>query len=161
MKPINSSYSNIVTSFLLSMCLEMLPWARLSIYLHPSFVTICLSYWITHSPQKVGLFFALGLGFCVDIIHGNILGTQGFIFVILAFLAHFIQNRLRSSEFSMYLIVTSMLLLLDRLLHFALNTLLNIQEILWQSLISLPYDLAVCPLLFMGLQKLQKRQRAH
>ena len=61
----------------------------------PDLALLAIVYWILTSPRIAGLGYAWLAGLILDALRGQVLGQQAFAFLVVAFLAHKLQLRIR------------------------------------------------------------------
>lgn len=61
----------------------------------PDLALLAIIYWILTSPRIAGLGYAWLAGLILDALRGQVLGQQAFAFLVVAFLAHKLQLRIR------------------------------------------------------------------
>jgi rod shape-determining protein MreD len=61
----------------------------------PDLALLAIIYWILTSPRIAGLGYAWLAGLILDALRGLVLGQQAFAFLVVAFLAHKLQLRIR------------------------------------------------------------------
>ncbi|OGT26703.1 MAG: rod shape-determining protein MreD [Gammaproteobacteria bacterium RIFCSPLOWO2_02_FULL_42_14] len=81
----SNSYFLIVTSFLASFFLMMLPLPHALVWLRPPFTFIFLMYWMLASPERCNLGFAFCVGLFLDMLVGTPLGLHALVFVLIGF----------------------------------------------------------------------------
>ncbi len=72
---------------------DFVPW-QFS-YLRPDWVVLVLVYWIIALPHRVGLLSAWILGLLMDVLHGSLLGQHAIAFLVVAYVASNLYQRLR------------------------------------------------------------------
>ncbi len=82
----------IITSFLLALLLNFLPWQDLRLV--PDFVAVVLTFWCVRQPRLVGLGAAWTLGLLTDAGNGVLLGQHALAYSVLAFLAIWLSRRI-------------------------------------------------------------------
>jgi rod shape-determining protein MreD len=82
--------------------------------LKPYWLALVLAYWAIEAPERVGLGFALLLGFAGDLLVGDLLGEQAMRLVILTFIVLRFRARLRFFPMWQQTLAILALLLNDR-----------------------------------------------
>ncbi len=82
-------------SFLVALVLQLVSVPLAIAPMKPYWLALVLAYWAIESPDRVGLGFALLLGFAGDVLVGDLLGEQAMRLVILTFIVLRFRARLR------------------------------------------------------------------
>ncbi len=61
----------------------------------PEWLAITVFYWTLRSPASVGVIFAWWVGILLDVLEGKLLGVNGLILAMTAYLVLILQQRLR------------------------------------------------------------------
>jgi len=88
-------YWVILLSFLLSFVFAVLPLPAWLLWARPEFPALVLIYWCIALPHRVGMFSALVLGICLDVLEGAVLGQNAFSLLVVALLSLALYQRLR------------------------------------------------------------------
>lgn len=84
--------SIIVSSFVLAMLLDFMPFPFEVFFWLPEFTALVLLYWALHKPQTVGIGIAFVVGLLVDIGTASLLGQHALAYMVMVF---FIQHHQR------------------------------------------------------------------
>lgn len=84
--------SIIVSSFVLAMLLDFMPFPFEVFFWLPEFTALVLLYWALHKPQTVGIGIAFAVGLLVDIGTASLLGQHALAYMVMVF---FIQHHQR------------------------------------------------------------------
>ena len=89
----------IALTFVVAMVLAILPLPD-SVpielgYLRPQWVVLVLIYWVIALPDRVGILVAWSIGLIVDVLLGSLLGQHGVAFILVAYIASSLYQRLR------------------------------------------------------------------
>lgn len=85
----------IALSFVAAAFLLVLPLPESIEYYRPEWMALVLIYWVMALPHRVGLFSAWMLGFFVDVLEDSLLGLNGLVLALVAYLAMSLYRRLR------------------------------------------------------------------
>ncbi|RMD69125.1 MAG: rod shape-determining protein MreD [Gammaproteobacteria bacterium] len=77
----------IISSFIVALCLTLLPLPSWATPYRPEWVALVLIYWCIALPYRVGIGTAWFLGLLLDTVRGTVLGLHGLGLVMVAFLA--------------------------------------------------------------------------
>lgn len=75
-----------VLCFSLAVVLEVMPLPGPLEAMKPPFAAMVMIYWSLMWPERVGLFIALVLGLCMDILHGQLLGQNALALLVITYL---------------------------------------------------------------------------
>lgn len=75
----------IVTSLLVALLLDWLPWQGVWLAFRPDFVALVLLYWCTHKPYHVGISIAWTVGILADVANASLFGQHALAYSVLAF----------------------------------------------------------------------------
>jgi rod shape-determining protein MreD len=75
-----------VLCFSLAVLLEVMPLPGPLQIIKPPIVAMVMIYWSLMWPERVGLFIALVLGLCMDILHGQLLGQNALALLVITYL---------------------------------------------------------------------------
>ena len=80
-----ASNTFIVSSLLVALLFNWLPWQGIFLPLHPDFVALVLLYWCTHKPFRVGIGIAWMIGVFADVADASLFGQHALAYTVLAF----------------------------------------------------------------------------
>ena len=118
-------YWVILVSFFAAMILAVitfpnnLPWEFG--FLRPDWVLLVLIYWVIALPHRVGVMTAWVIGLMVDVLLGSLLGQHALIFLLVAYIAQNLYQRLRMFAVWQQSMVVFALIGLSHLLGFWLE----------------------------------------
>lgn len=101
-------------SILLAFVLQLAPMPHALLPFKPYWPALVLVYWALEAPDRIGLGFAFLLGFCGDILTGEVLGEQALRLVALSFIVLRFRSRLRFFPMWQQSVAILALLLNDR-----------------------------------------------
>jgi len=78
--------STIIISFIIAICLSILPLPDWANWLRPAWVALVLLYWIITLPASVSVGAAWILGLFMDVINGTPLGEHALAFTLVAYM---------------------------------------------------------------------------
>lgn len=103
-----------VGSFAVALLLQLISVPIAIAPMKPYWLALVLAYWAIETPERVGLGFALLLGFTGDLLIGDLLGEQAMRLVILTFIVLRFRARLRFFPMWQQALAIFALLLNDR-----------------------------------------------
>ena len=90
-----SSGLRITVTVIIALILSKLPLPDFVREARPDLLLLLVIYWSLSSPRNFGLMFAWVCGLAVDVLSGTILGQHAVAFLVVAFLTHRFQLRMR------------------------------------------------------------------
>jgi rod shape-determining protein MreD len=85
----------VFLSVIVGLLLALMPLADWLKPLRPDFLLLFVIYWSLMGPRFAGLLFAWLCGLCVDVLQGMVLGEHALAFLLVSYLTHRFQLRLR------------------------------------------------------------------
>ena len=85
----------IFLSVIAGLLLAIVPLPNWLQPLRPDFLLLFAIYWSLTAPRIAGLVFAWICGFCIDILQGLVLGQHAIAFLVVSYLTHRVQLRMR------------------------------------------------------------------
>ncbi|MBK9161279.1 MAG: rod shape-determining protein MreD [Nitrosomonadales bacterium] len=95
-RPVGNTF--IVSSVLLALFLNALPWEGVWLALRPDFVAVVLLYWCMHKPMRVGIGMAWMVGIFADVADASLFGQHALAYTLLAFGGVVLHRRLQMFE---------------------------------------------------------------
>jgi rod shape-determining protein MreD len=150
----------ILVSFFLAMILSilalpgLLPWEFG--FLRPDWMLLVLIYWVIALPHRVGLLTAWILGLLTDVLLGTLLGQHAVVFMIIAYVASNLYQRLRMFAVWQQSLVVFALVGLAQMINYWIEGLVGPKDwSLWLLLPALMSSL-VWPWMFLLLRFLRR-----
>ncbi|MFC7418697.1 rod shape-determining protein MreD [Iodobacter arcticus] len=120
LRPVSSSF--ILSTFILSLSVNLLPWQAGLVGFAPDFVALFIIYWTLNQPRRVGVGLAFFLGLLMDVADGNILGQHALAYTVIAYLTLARQRQLAVFPFWQQAFVALGLMLAGQALMLLLRT---------------------------------------
>jgi rod shape-determining protein MreD len=92
-RPVSNIF--IVSSVLVALFLNGLPWAGVGLILRPDFVALVLLYWCMHKPLRVGIGLSWAVGILADVSDATLFGQHALAYTLLAFGGVVLHRRLQ------------------------------------------------------------------
>ena len=151
----------IAFTFFVAMILAVIPLPEIFPsevgYLRPEWVVLVLIYWVIALPQRVGIVIAWITGLLMDVLLGSLLGQHAISFVIVAYIAVSLYQRLRMFSLWQQSLEVLAMVGLDRLINFWIESIAGLTEWnLWYLLASVVSAL-LWPLVFLLLRTLRRK----
>lgn len=110
-------------SFLLALCLQVMPLADGWQVYRPEWIGLILVYWCMRAPSRVGVFHGFVIGILMDLMEGSLLGQHAVILSLLAFLCALVYPRFRTYSLVQQSVLVLVLLGIVQLIEQWLRTL--------------------------------------
>lgn len=146
----------VLLSFILALCLSIMPLPHLMFGLRPNLVTLALIYWVVFLPGRIGIYAGFTVGIVLDIMRGNFLGTMGLTLVLVAFITIKLRPRLNQGHLSSQLWAILLLISLEQLTHLWLQLLFADTAVTYTYWLPIITSVIIWPLLFVCLQSYQR-----
>jgi rod shape-determining protein MreD len=122
----------IALTFLVAMVLAILPLPD-SVpielgYLRPQWVVLVLIYWVIALPDRVGILAAWSIGLIVDVLLGSLLGQHGVAFILVAYIASSLYQRLRMFSLWQQSMIVFAIVGLNQLINFWIESIVGIGD---------------------------------
>lgn len=85
----------IVSSVLVALLLNWLPWGGIWLMLRPDFVAVVMLYWCAHKPLRVGIGLSWAVGILADVADSSLFGQHALAYTLLAFGGTALHHRLK------------------------------------------------------------------
>lgn len=92
-RPVSNLF--IVSSVLVALFLNGLPWEGIWLILRPDFVALVLLYWCTHKPLRLGIGLSWAVGILADVSDASLFGQHALAYTMLAFGGVVLHRRLQ------------------------------------------------------------------
>lgn len=133
---------------------EFIPW-QLG-YLRPQWVELVLIYWIMALPHRIGIFSAWVLGLFVDVLTGSLLGQHGVAFIIVAYIASSLYQRLRMFAVWQQSLIVFVTIGISQLVNFWVENFVGLSQWDMRFLLSALVSAMLWPWVFLVLRHLRR-----
>jgi rod shape-determining protein MreD len=125
----------------------------------PNLLLLFVLYWALSSPRTAGLMFAWFCGLAIDLLKGPLLGQHAAAFLLVAFIAH--KNQLRIRVFPIYhqTLVIFMLLAVYEFLLFWIDGIIGQAVTTWMRWLPVITSTLLWPVLVAILDTWNRRRR--
>lgn len=147
-------------SFLLALCLQVMPLADGWQVYRPEWIGLILVYWCMRAPSRVGVFHGFVIGILMDLIEGSLLGQHAATLSLLAFLCALVYPRFRTYSLVQQSVLVLILLGIVQLIEQWLRTLTGDFSIHLSFLIPSMISALLWPWLATMLLSLERRLAA-
>jgi len=154
-------YWVILLTFVVAMVLSIAPLPdALPIelqYLRPEWIPLVLIYWVKALPHRVGVVLAWIIGLMTDVLLGSLLGQHAFSFIVVAYIATSLYQRLRMFSISQQSVIVLATVGLNQLINFWIESIAGLSE--WNSwyLLASVMSALLWPWIFLMLRYLRRQ----
>ena len=153
----------ILVSLLIAMVLAVMPLpdtvpAYLG-YIRPDWVALVILYWVIALPHRVGMISAWLIGLLMDVLMGSLLGQHALSYVVLAYIAANLYQRLRMFAVWQQALVVFAMLGLNELLNFWVESIAGLADWSPWNLLPALSGALLWPWAFLLLRSLRRRFR--
>jgi rod shape-determining protein MreD len=92
-RPVSNIF--ILSSVLVALFLNGLPWEGIGLILRPDFVALVMLYWCTHKPMRIGIGMSWAVGILADVADASLFGQHALAYTVLAFGGVVLHRRLQ------------------------------------------------------------------
>lgn len=126
-------------------------------YLRPEWVVLTLIYWVIALPQRIGITLAWVVGLIVDVLLGSLLGQHALAFIIVAYIASSIYQRLRMFSVWQQSLIVFAIVGLNQLINFWIENIAGLRE--WSMWYLFPSVVSafLWPWVFLVLRYVRRR----
>lgn len=82
-------------TFFAALALTIIPLPGWMVAFRPEWLALVLIYWCMALPNRIGILTAFGLGLCLDILKGGIMGQHALALVVVTFLTLKVYQQIR------------------------------------------------------------------
>ena len=126
-------------------------------YLRPQWVVLVLIYWVIALPHRVGIGVAWVVGLIVDVLLGSLLGQHAIAFIIVAYIASSLYQRLRMFSLWQQSMIVFAIIGLNQLIVFWIESIVGFGDWnVWYLLASVVSAL-LWPSVFLLLRYLRRQ----
>lgn len=125
-------------------------------YLRPEWVALVLIYWVIAVPHRVGIIIAWCVGLLMDVLLGDLLGQHAISFMIIAYIALNLYQRLRMFAVWQQSLIIFVIVGLNQLINFWIESIAG--EAQWDMWYLLPSVVSALlwPWVFLVLRYLRR-----
>jgi rod shape-determining protein MreD len=127
--------------------------------LRPDFALLIVIYWVLTSPRIAGLGYAWLAGLFLDVLRGMVIGQHALGFLIVAFITHRIQLRMRMFTLLQQVVIVMLLLALYHFLIFWIDGLTGHGYTGWRRWLPILSGALLWPLIVASSDSLTRRAR--
>ena len=126
-------------------------------YLRPQWVVLVLIYWVIALPGRVGILVAWSIGLIVDVLLGSLLGQHGVAFILVAYIASSLYQRLRMFSLWQQSLIVFAIVGLNQLINFWIESIVGIGDWNMLYLLASVVSALLWPSVFLLLRYLRRQ----
>jgi rod shape-determining protein MreD len=149
----------IAVTVVVALILAIVPLPEAIVAARPDFLLLVVIYWALSAPRLAGLTFAWLCGLAIDLLTGVLLGQHALAFLIVAFLTHKFQLRMRIFPIWQQTLTVMMLLALYQFVVFWIDGVIGSPVTTWARWIPVFTGALLWPVLVAVLDTWNRRHR--
>ena len=154
-----SSGVRVTMSVLIALIFAILPLPTAIEPAKPHLLLLFVIYWALSAPRVAGLMFAWFCGLAIDLLKGPLLGQHAAAFLLIAFLTHKFQLRMRIFPIYHQTLTVFMLLALYEFVLFWIDGIIGQAVTTWWRWMPVLTSTLLWPVLVAMLDTLNRRRR--
>lgn len=156
---VRSAGLRITGTVLIALIFAILPMPSGVEVARPNLLLLFVIYWALSAPRVAGLLFAWFCGLAIDLLQGPLLGQHAAAFLLIAFLTHKFQLRMRIFPIYHQTLTVFMLLALYEFLLFWIDGIIGQAVTTWMRWLPVFTSTLLWPLLVGVLDTWNRRRR--
>ncbi len=145
----------VIISFILAICLSIIPMPHWANWLRPAWVILVLCYWIMVYPEYINVGIAWIIGLLLDALCGTILGEHALATMLVAYIIYRTRRYLRHYPLPQQAVFIIFCCFLYNCVLFIIQWALGQGIYDWHFWISPLLGIILWPVLFTALRKMQ------
>lgn len=155
----NSSGLRIAVTIITALVLTIVPLPESIRAARPDLLLLLVIYWSLSAPGTIGLMFAWLCGLAIDLLQGSVLGQHAAAFLLVGFLTHKFQLRMRIFPIYHQTLTVFMLLALYEFVVFWIDGIIGPAVTDWRRWLPVISSTILWPLLVAALDTWNRRNR--
>ncbi len=147
----------VLVTAVLALILTVVPLPTAVSWLRPDWLLIMVIYWSLVSPRIAGLMFAWLCGLLIDVTTGTVLGEHALAFLLVGFLTHRLQLRMRIFPIWQQASTVLILLMLYQFMLFWIDGITGQAVTTWERWIPAVIGAALWPIVIAVMDTLNRR----
>jgi rod shape-determining protein MreD len=156
---VRSSGMRVASTVLIALIFAILPLPDVVAPAKPNLLLLFVIYWALSSPRLAGLMFAWFCGLAIDLLKGPLLGQHAAAFLVIAFLTHKFQLRMRIFPIYHQTLTVFMLLAVYEFLLFWIDGIIGQPVTTWMRWLPVFTSTLLWPVLVAMLDTWNRRSR--
>lgn len=149
----------VTGTVILALIFAVLPLPQPIDAARPDLLLLLVIYWALSAPRIAGLLFAWFCGLAIDVLKGIILGQHAFAFLVVAYMTHKLQLRMRIWPLSQQSLTVFAFLAIYQFLVFWLDGIIGQPVTTWTRWLPVISGALLWPLLVAILDTWNRRNR--
>ncbi len=149
----------VTFTVILALIVAVLPLPQPLDAARPDLLLLLVIYWALTAPRIAGLLFAWLCGLAIDVLKGIILGQHALAFLVVAYLTHKFQLRMRIFPISQQTATVFMLLAVYQFIVFWLDGIIGQPVTTWMRWLPVISGAVLWPILIAVLDTWNRRNR--
>jgi rod shape-determining protein MreD len=149
----------VTVTVIIALILAVLPLPRMVDVARPYLLLLLVIYWSLSAPRIAGLMFAWLCGMAIDLLKGTTLGQHALAFLVVSFLTHKFQLRIRIFPLSKQTLTVLILLLVYEVLVWYTDGVLGYPVTTWARWIPVLTSTLLWPVVVGILDTWNRRSR--
>jgi rod shape-determining protein MreD len=150
-------FGRVLVTAMLALILTVMPLPATIGWLRPDWLLIMVIYWSLVTPRVAGLAFAWICGLLIDVTTGAVLGEHALAFLLVGFLTHRLQLRMRIFPIWQQASMVLMMLLLYQFLLFWIDGITGQAVTTWRRWMPAMIGAALWPVVIAVMDTLNRR----
>ncbi len=150
-------FGRLLATALVALVLTIVPIPTAISWVRPDWLLLVVIYWSLVSPRIAGLLFAWTCGLVIDVVSGTVLGEHAFAFLLIGFLTHRLQLRMRIFPIWQQAFVVLLMLLIFQFLVFWIDGMTGQAVMTWHRWIPALVGAAIWPLITSVMDTVNRR----
>jgi rod shape-determining protein MreD len=156
---VRSSGTRVTLSVIVALIFAIMPFPEAIAPAKPHLLLLFVIYWALSAPRVAGLMFAWFCGLAIDLLKGPLLGQHAVAFLLIAFLTHKFQLRMRIFPIYHQTLTVFMLLALYEFLLFWIDGIIGQAVTTWMRWLPVLTGTLLWPVLVAMLDTWNRRSR--
>jgi rod shape-determining protein MreD len=153
------SRSRVTVTVILALIFAVVPLPDPIDAARPDLLLLLVIYWALSAPRIAGLLFAWLCGLAIDVVKGIVLGQHALAFLVVAYLTHKFQLRMRIFPISQQTATVFMLLAVYQFIVFWLDGIIGRPVTTWMRWLPVISGAILWPILVALLDTWNRRNR--
>ena len=149
----------VTFTVILALIIAVLPLPQPLDAARPDLLLLLVIYWALSAPRIAGLLFAWICGLAIDVLKGIVLGQHALAFLVVAYLTHKFQLRMRIFPLSQQTATVCMLLAVYQFIVFWLDVIIGQPVTTWMRWLPVISGALLWPILVALLDTWNRRNR--
>jgi rod shape-determining protein MreD len=154
-----SSGWRVALTVVLALLFSLVPLPAVIAPYRPNLLLLFVIYWALRAPSVAGLFFAWLCGLAVDLLTGTLLGQHAVAFLLVAFMTHKQQLRMRVFPIYHQTLTVFTLLAVYEFLIFWIDGIIGQEVTTWQRWLPVVTGAVFWPIIVAMLDTWNRRNR--